>query len=114
MQTGRSSVLSRDDTFFGVCEAFGEDFGFNPLFLRLAFAVALFFDPVASAASYAAAGLLVAATRWLVPEPPRPVAEVEDSAELPRRARIRWSCRSPPERGLSRTGSRPTLRPRCA
>lgn len=69
MQDTNSSVLTRDDTFFGVCEAIGEDFGLNPIWLRLGFALALFFNPLASIGAYAAAGLVVAATRWLVPNP---------------------------------------------
>ena len=31
------NLLRRDDTFFGVCQAIGEDFGFHPIFLRIAF-----------------------------------------------------------------------------
>ena len=69
MQDSHSSVLTRDDTFFGVCEALGEDFRVHPNLLRLGFALALFFNPLAAVAGYAAAGLVVAATRWLVPNP---------------------------------------------
>ena len=65
----RPSLLTRDDTFFGVCEGLGEDFGFHPNFLRLAFAGMLFWNPTAALAAYAAAGVVVALTRWLVPEP---------------------------------------------
>ena len=41
MQDTNSSVLTRDDTFFGVCEAIGEDLGINAQLLRLGFALAL-------------------------------------------------------------------------
>ncbi len=69
MQDANSSVLTRDDTFFGVCEAIGEDLGINAQLLRLGFALALFFNPVAAFGTYAAAGLVVAVSRWLVPNP---------------------------------------------
>jgi phage shock protein PspC (stress-responsive transcriptional regulator) len=62
-------MLARDDTMFGVCEAIGEDFGFSPALLRIAFALALFWSPLAAIGGYALAGLLVALSRWLVPEP---------------------------------------------
>ena len=78
MESARTSVLARDDTFFGVCHALGEDFGFNPIFLRLAFALLLFFSPLAAIAGYAALGVVVAATRWLVPNPR--VADTADDA----------------------------------
>ena len=81
MQDTNSSVLTRDDTFFGVCEALGEDFGFHPNLLRLAFALTLFFSPLAAVAGYAAAGLVVAATRWLVPNPRIAVPEAIESDE---------------------------------
>jgi len=79
MASAHTSVLTRDDTFFGVCEALGEDFGFHPNLLRLAFALTLFFSPLAAVAGYAAAGLVVAATRWLVPNPRVAVPETIES-----------------------------------
>ena len=69
MQTSKPSVFARDHTFFGVCEALGEDLGFSPIFLRIAFAVGLFLNPVAVIAIYAALGALVAFTRFVAPEP---------------------------------------------
>ena len=69
MESAQPSVLTRDDTFFGVCEAIGEDFGLNPIWLRLGFALALFFNPLAAVGGYAAAGIVVAVTRWIVREP---------------------------------------------
>lgn len=64
-----SSLFARDDTFFGVCQGLGEDLGFDPNILRLALAVPLFFNPVATIAGYAIAGVVVFAVRRLVPEP---------------------------------------------
>jgi phage shock protein PspC (stress-responsive transcriptional regulator) len=64
---------SSGDDLFGVCAAVGEDFGFDPLYLRVAFAVALLFALEAVLLVYAGLGLVVLASRLLFPEP-RPVA----------------------------------------
>ena len=72
-----SSVLARDDTFFGVCEALGEDFRFNPILLRLTFAGLLFWNPLAAVGAYAAAGVVVGVSRWLVPNPRIEMPEAE-------------------------------------
>ncbi|HEX8625425.1 MAG TPA: PspC domain-containing protein [Allosphingosinicella sp.] len=79
MQTAQPSVFARDHTFFGVCEALGEDLGFSPVFLRIAFAIGLFFNPVAAVAIYAGLGALVAFTRFVAPVP-RPQAAIDDRA----------------------------------
>ncbi len=93
MQTAQPSLLARDDTFFGVCQAIGDDFGFNPNWLRVALPLLLFFHPVATLAGYAAAGVIVFVTRWLYPEPrgaadgevhakPEPVEPEQDWVQL--------------------------------
>lgn len=65
----QTNLLTRDDTFFGVCQGLGEDLGFNPNILRIALPVLGFFWPVATIAGYVAAGVLVFATRWFFPAP---------------------------------------------
>ncbi|PCG08171.1 hypothetical protein COA17_13960 [Sphingomonas ginsenosidimutans] len=55
------------DHLFGVCAALGEDFGFNPLWLRIGFAVALLFDLEHVLMAYAALGLLVLVSRLIAP-----------------------------------------------
>jgi phage shock protein C len=67
MQTSQPSLLMRDDTFFGVCQGLGEDFGFNPLYLRILFSVGLLWNPVATLAAYALCGAIVMLGRWLFP-----------------------------------------------
>lgn len=57
----------RNDTILGVCEAIGQDFGFNPLWLRLAFIAPLFFQPVYTVSGYFLLGALMAATRYFYP-----------------------------------------------
>lgn len=76
MQKVQPSVLARDHTLLGICEALGEDFGFNPVFLRIALSLALFFSPVGAIAVYAGLGLLVAFTRFVAPNP-KPAAPAE-------------------------------------
>lgn len=80
------NVLARDDTFFGVCEALGEDFRFNPNWLRVALGVCLLFNPLAALAAYAAAALIVGLSRWLVPNPRLAVAGPEPVSEAPETA----------------------------
>lgn len=68
MQQETTNLFRRRDTFFGICEAVGEDFGFNPLWLRLAFIAPLFFFPVQSFAAYFGLGLVVLASRLIFPD----------------------------------------------
>jgi phage shock protein PspC (stress-responsive transcriptional regulator) len=83
MQTAAAtqpSLFARDHTFLGVCEGLGEDFGFNPLYLRVAFAVPLIWNPLATLGAYAAVGLVVLAARLLVREPRAAVARAAADA----------------------------------
>lgn len=81
------SIAARDDTLLGVCFALGEDFGFNPLYLRVPLgAIVLWSLPLALAA-YAALGVMVAVSRWIAPDPApaeAPAANDSDSGEEPR------------------------------
>ena len=96
MERAQSSVFfGRDDTFFGVCTALGEDFGFNRLWLRLAFAASIYFFPLATIAVYFGLGLLVAFTRWWVPNPrvtpdaePAPAAVAAEDAPADRQMEL--------------------------
>jgi phage shock protein PspC (stress-responsive transcriptional regulator) len=69
----------RDHTVLGVCEGLGEDFGFNPLYLRIVFAALLVWQPVYVVGVYLALGLLVLVSRLLVPtrRDARPAAQAE-------------------------------------
>lgn len=57
----------RNDTILGVCEAIGQDFGFNPLWLRLAFIGPLFWQPAYTFAAYVLLGAVVAVSRYFFP-----------------------------------------------
>ena len=79
-QTLPANPFTREDTFFGVCQALGDDFRFNPLWLRLVFAGAFFWNPLAAAGAYAALGTIVLGSRLIVRnprQPKAPQAEVE-------------------------------------
>ena len=74
MQSTQTWLIARDDTFLGICEGLGEDFGFNPTWLRIAFAVSLLWNPIAVISIYLGAGVLVLLTRLISPNPRRAVA----------------------------------------
>ena len=80
--TTEPNLLTRDDTFFGVCEGLGRDTGIHPNILRITLALGLFLSPVGAVAAYAGGGILVAFTRWLHPEPRRAVV-AENAAPEP-------------------------------
>ncbi|HJQ60002.1 MAG TPA: hypothetical protein VJ890_24060 [Vineibacter sp.] len=81
MTTAQTALPLRDDTFLGVCQAIGDDFGFNANLLRIPLAVGLLWSPLAVAAVYAVAGLAVFASRMLVRNPRAAFAKA--SAEKP-------------------------------
>lgn len=78
-----NNVFARDDTFFGVCEAIGEDLGFNANYLRVAFALPLLYAPLATIAVYLALAVIIGLTRLIVPNPRRAAPEeVVESAKV--------------------------------
>jgi phage shock protein C len=89
MQAAQSNVFTRDDTFFGICQALGEDFGFSPNWLRLAMGVGLLFAPLATLGAYVAAGVLVGFSRLIAPDRRRaePAPIMAAPAEAPAASR---------------------------
>ena len=87
MTTKTTNLFRRDDTIFGVCQAIGDDFGFNPLWLRIALAVPVMFQSYWGIAAYAVLGIAVLASRLIapVPKPSNVVAlpKVETVASVP-------------------------------
>ena len=63
------SFIAREDTLLGACFALAEDFGINPLYLRVAFALGLFFSPAGAIAAYAATFVVVTVSRLAAPDP---------------------------------------------
>jgi phage shock protein PspC (stress-responsive transcriptional regulator) len=83
MQSSQPSLFARPDTFFGVCEAIGQDFGFNPNYLRILLGGSLLLSPVIVLSTYLALGALVLLSHRLFPARPANVirsAGVQESA----------------------------------
>jgi len=87
MRNEAASILHRSDTLLGVCQAIGEDVGFNPLWLRLALGVTVLFNLEAAVLAYLVMGVVVLASRLIVRAPSRdvavsvPVAAVAEASE---------------------------------
>lgn len=68
MQTEKKpNMLTRNDTILGVCQALGDDFGFNPTWLRIALILPLFWFPLEIIALYFGLGLVVFLSRTFAP-----------------------------------------------
>jgi phage shock protein PspC (stress-responsive transcriptional regulator) len=68
-QEKQAALPLRSHTILGVCEAIGEDFGFNPTFLRIPLAASVLYSPVYAIGLYLALGLAVLGSRLLFPTP---------------------------------------------
>ncbi|HYD14280.1 MAG TPA: PspC domain-containing protein [Allosphingosinicella sp.] len=82
MSERQPNLLTRDDTFFGVCQALGEDFGFPPNLLRIAFGIPVIFFPVPVLSLYFGLGAIVLLSRLIAPRPRRKAAQPA-AAETP-------------------------------
>ncbi|MEA3011668.1 MAG: hypothetical protein QOD42_213 [Sphingomonadales bacterium] len=80
MQSYQPAIFWREDTLFGVCEALGEDFGFNPLFLRAALALGLLWNPLVMIYAYLGLAAVVLVSRLIAPNP-RPAARAATESE---------------------------------
>ena len=58
----------RSHNILGVCEGIGEDFGFNPIWLRVPFAASVLFSPMIAIGAYFGLGVVVLASRLLFPK----------------------------------------------
>jgi len=58
----------RSQTLLGVCEAIGEDFGFNANYLRVPLGAIVVFNVWAAVGAYLALGAIVLASRMLFPK----------------------------------------------
>jgi phage shock protein C len=66
-QENHVALPFRSHNILGVCEGIGEDFGFNPLFLRVPFAASVLLSPTYAVAAYLALGAVVLLSRLLFP-----------------------------------------------
>ena len=73
----------RNHTIFGVCEAIGEDFGFNPVLLRVPLAAMVVVNPLWAIGAYLALGVLVLASRLLFPNPKPATADTVSAQSAP-------------------------------
>ena len=80
MQASHPNLVLRDDTLLGVCQAIGDDFGFNPLWLRIIFASGLIWNPVYDISAYLALGAIVLVSRLIVRTPRQPRAAAPSEA----------------------------------
>ena len=78
-----SNLFTRDDTFFGVCQGIGEDTGVPVDLIRLALVPLLFLAPVATIGGYLAMGVVVFASRRLMPDRKAPAAPVAKAEPAP-------------------------------
>ena len=67
-QETRPNLVLRHDTILGVCEGIGEDFGFNPNFLRVPLAAGVLWNPLAIFGIYLALGVALFVSRWIYPK----------------------------------------------
>ena len=72
-------VTLRPHTILGVCEAIGEDFGFNPAFLRIPFAASVLISPTYAIGAYFLLGAIVLLSRVLAPKKAVAVSEIEET-----------------------------------
>ena len=68
-QENQVALPLRSHTILGVCEAVGEDFGFNPVLLRIPFAAMVLYSAVWAIGGYFALGAVVLASRFFFPKP---------------------------------------------
>ena len=91
MQERQPNLLTRDDTFFGVCQAIEEDFGIPSNILRVAFGLPVIFFPLPVLSVYFGLGAIILVSRILAPRPkrkaaPQPLEAVEAAPAAPAEA----------------------------
>lgn len=73
----------KPDNLLGICAALGEDFGFNPLWLRVALGAGILWNPAVIVGTYLALGLVVLATRLAFPDRKPSAGDVPGLALVP-------------------------------
>ena len=81
-QVNQPALPLRNHNILGVCEAIGEDFGFNPVVLRIPFAALVLWSPLIAIAAYFALGAVVLLSRLVFPKPKVDVPAVEEANEI--------------------------------
>jgi phage shock protein PspC (stress-responsive transcriptional regulator) len=79
-QENQVALPLRSHTILGVCEAIGEDFGFNPVLLRVPFAASVLWSPLMAIGAYFALGAVVLLSRLVFPKPKQsPTVAIEQA-----------------------------------
>ena len=76
-QNAETNQGYKPDTVLGLCEAVGNELGFNSTLLRIAFLPLLFFAPLVMIGAYLGLGLVVVASRLIFPKPRQPKVEAQ-------------------------------------
>ena len=105
----------RSHTIFGVCEGLAEDFGFNPIFLRVPLAALVLWSPLMAIGIYFGLGAVVLASRLIAPRPKvasaAVVADHADNDQAGREISIAaYSERTPTSRLEAALGNKVTAR----
>ena len=79
-QENQVALPLRSHTILGVCEAIGEDFGFNPVLLRIPFAASVLWSPTWAIGAYFALGAVVLLSRLLFPKARASNVAIEQAA----------------------------------
>jgi len=83
VEQGYTPLPLRAHTILGVCEGIGEDFGFNPIFLRIPLAAMVIVNPLWAFGAYFALGAIVLASRLLFPRVKTTTAAVRSVNQIP-------------------------------
>jgi phage shock protein C len=67
-EQSNEAKFHRGDHLFGVCQAIGEDLGFDPLYLRVALFSLMFFNPLYMLGAYAGLAIVLGISRWVAPK----------------------------------------------
>jgi phage shock protein PspC (stress-responsive transcriptional regulator) len=67
-QEDQVALPLRSHTILGVCEAIGEDFRFNPVWLRVVLSAMVLWSPMIAIGSYLALGVVVLFSRLVFPK----------------------------------------------
>ena len=67
-QANQVALPLRSHTILGVCEALGEDFGFNASWLRAALAIGFLLNPPVIIGAYVGLAAVVLVSRWIYPK----------------------------------------------
>jgi len=81
-QENQVALPLRSHTILGVCEAIGEDFGFNPVLLRVPLAASVLWNPLISIGVYFALGAVVLLSRLVFPKEAAAAPETELKTEI--------------------------------